>query len=67
MTLTASIGVVGLFLSVIPVWAADFSAELDFVTKASNSNLFAIEESQLALDRSGVSGEDFRASVGRGS
>src|SRR5271168_45576 len=44
--------VVGLALSVVPVWAADFSAELGFVTRASNSNLFAIEESRLALDRS---------------
>jgi putative membrane protein len=53
MTLTVSIGVVGLVLSVVPVWAADFSAELDFVTRASNSNLFAIEESRLAIDRTG--------------
>ena len=53
MTLTVSIGVVGLALSVVPAWAADFSAELDFVTRASNSNLFAIEESRLALDRTG--------------
>jgi putative membrane protein len=52
MTLTVSIGVVGLVLSVVPVWAADFSAELDFVTRASNANLFAVEESRLALDRS---------------
>jgi putative membrane protein len=44
--------VVGLALSVVPAWAADFSAELDFVTRASNSNLFTIEESRLALDRS---------------
>jgi putative membrane protein len=53
MTLTVSIGVVGLVLSVVPVWAADFSAELDFVTRASNANLFAVEESRLALDRTG--------------
>ena len=53
MTLTVSIGVVGLVLSVVPVWAADFSAELDFLTRASNSNLFAIEESRLAIDRTG--------------
>ncbi len=45
--------VVGLVLSVAPAWAADFSAELDFVTRASNSNLFAIEELRLALDRAG--------------
>ena len=55
MTLTVTIGVVGLVLSAVPVCAADFSAELDFVTRASNSNLFAIEELQLALDRSGDS------------
>ena len=30
---------------------AEFSAELDFVTRASNSNLFAVEESKLAIDR----------------
>ena len=55
MTLTVPIGVIGLVLSVAPAWAADFSAELDFLTRASNSNLFAIEESRLALDRSGDS------------
>jgi putative membrane protein len=54
MTLTVSI-VIGLALSVVPVWAADFSAERDFLTRASNSNLFAIEESRLAIDRSGDS------------
>jgi putative membrane protein len=42
-------------LSVVPAWAADSSAERDFLTRASNSNLFAIEESRLALDRSGDS------------
>ena len=36
-----------------PRMAADFSAELDFVTRASNSNLFAMEESRLAIDRTG--------------
>ena len=36
-------------------WAEDFSAERDFLTRASNSNLFAIEESRLALDRTGDS------------
>jgi putative membrane protein len=45
--------VAGLALSVVPVWAADSSAEIDFLTRASNSNLFAIEESQLAIDRTG--------------
>jgi putative membrane protein len=53
MTLTVSIGVVGLVLSVAPIWAADSSAENDFLTRASNSNLFAIEESRLAIDRTG--------------
>jgi putative membrane protein len=52
MTLTVPV-VVGLVLSVGLAFAADFSAELDFVTRASNSNLFAIQESRLALDRTG--------------
>ena len=51
MALTVRAGVVGLLLSVAPAWAVDFSAELDFVTRASNSNLFATAESQLALER----------------
>ncbi len=51
MTLTVPIGVVGLVLSVALASAGDFSAEVDFVTRASNSNLFAIGESRLALDR----------------
>ena len=51
MTLTARVGVVSLVLSVTPAWARDFSAELDFVTRASNSNLLAIAQSRLALDR----------------
>jgi putative membrane protein len=51
LTPTVPIGVIGLVLSVAPAWAGDFSAELDFATRASNSNLFAIEESLLALDR----------------
>ena len=51
MTLTVPIGVVALVLSVALASADDFSAEVDFVTRASNSNLFAIEESRLALDR----------------
>ena len=53
MTLTVPIGVVALVLSVASAWAQDFSAELDFLTRASNSNLFAIEELRLALDRTG--------------
>jgi putative membrane protein len=51
MTLTFPIAVMGLALSVTPAWAEDFSAEVDFVTRAANSNLFAITESRLALDR----------------
>lgn len=52
MNLTVPTGVLGLVVSVGLAFAADFSAELDFVTRASNSNLFAIEESRLALNRS---------------
>jgi putative membrane protein len=55
MTLTVPLSVIGLVLSVAPAWAADFSAEVDFVTRASNSNLFAIAESRLALDRTRAS------------
>lgn len=51
MNLTVPIGVVGFLLSAGLAFAASFSAELDFVTRASNSNLFAVEESRLALDR----------------
>ena len=51
MNLTVPTGVLGLVVSVGLAFAADFSAELDFVTRASNSNLFAIEESRLALNR----------------
>jgi putative membrane protein len=51
MNLTIPAGVAGLVLSAGLAFAADFSAELDFVTRASNSNLFAVEESRLALDR----------------
>jgi putative membrane protein len=51
MTLRVPIGVIGLVLSAVPAWAQDLSAEVDFVTRAANSNLFAIEESRLALDR----------------
>lgn len=51
MNLTVPTSVVGLVLSAGLAFAADSSAELDFVTRASNSNLFAIQESRLALDR----------------
>jgi predicted outer membrane protein len=53
MTLTFPLSVMGLVLFGTAAWAADFSAELDFLTRASNSNLFAIEESRLAIDRTG--------------
>ena len=53
MTLTFSLSVIGLALLVAPAWAANSSAEVDFLTRASNSDLYAIEESRLALDRSG--------------
>jgi putative membrane protein len=55
MTLMFPLSVIGLLLLVASASAADFNAELDFLTRASNSNLFAIEESRLALDRSGGS------------
>lgn len=51
MALAVPTRVLGLLLSVAPAWAADFSAERDFVTRAANSNLFATAESRLALDR----------------
>ena len=51
MTLTASIGVIGLLLSITPAWADDFSAEADFVTRAANGNIFAVAESRLAVGR----------------
>jgi hypothetical protein len=51
LTPTVPVGVIGLVLSVAPALAGDFSAELDFLTRDSNSDLFAIEESRLALDR----------------
>ena len=51
MSLTVPTGVVALVLSVGLAFAADSSAEVDFLTRASNTNLFAIEESRLALNR----------------
>jgi putative membrane protein len=52
MTLTVPIGLAGLVLWASAAFAGDVSAEVDFLTRASNSNLFAIAESRLALDRS---------------
>jgi putative membrane protein len=43
--------VAALVLSSTPSWAADASAEIDFVTRASTGHLFAIAESQLAADK----------------
>ncbi|HUC18697.1 MAG TPA: DUF4142 domain-containing protein [Acetobacteraceae bacterium] len=53
--MTIPICVIGLVLSlaVAPARAGDFNAEVDFVTRASIGNLFAITESRLALDRTG--------------
>jgi putative membrane protein len=46
-----SICLIGLVLLVTPARAGDAKAEIDFVTRASIGNLFAIAESQLAADR----------------
>src|ERR1700722_4801619 len=51
MTLTVPLSVIALVLSSAPAWAVDSSAEVDFLTRASNANLFAVEESRLAIDR----------------
>jgi hypothetical protein len=42
MTLTVPISVIGLLLSVAPALAGGFNAEVDFLTRASTGNLFAI-------------------------
>ena len=52
MTLAFPRSVIALVFLAAPAIADVFSAELDFVTRASNANLFAVEESRLALDRS---------------
>lgn len=51
MIRTFSTGVIAFALLAGPAWAA--KDEADFVTRASIGNLFAIAESQLALDRAG--------------
>jgi putative membrane protein len=51
VTAIFSMCVIGLVLLVTPAWAGDAKAEIDFVTRASIGNLFAIAESQLAIDR----------------
>ena len=53
MTSTLRLGLLGFVLSVNPAWAGDFNPDVDFVTRASVGNLFAITESQLELDRTG--------------
>jgi putative membrane protein len=54
MTLTVPLGAIALVLSVVPAWAGDFNAEVDFVTRASSANLVAVAESRLALDGTGA-------------
>src|ERR1700733_8450097 len=67
MTLTVPLSVIGFVLLLAPAWAADFSAELDFVTRALAQ--------QSLRDRGITAGprpnrrpqaEDLRASAGRG-
>ncbi len=51
MTKMFSVCAIGFALLATPAWAADAKDEIDFVTRASIGNLFAIAESQLAIDR----------------
>jgi putative membrane protein len=51
VTVIFSMCVLGFGLLVTPAWAGDAKAEIDFVTRASIGNLFAITESQLAIGR----------------
>jgi putative membrane protein len=51
MSLKVSVCIIGLLLSVALAAAGGFSAEVNFVTRASTGNLFVVEESRLALDR----------------
>lgn len=51
MTTAVTVGAIGLFLSGAAALAGEFNAEVDFVTRASTANLFAIAESRLALER----------------
>jgi putative membrane protein len=53
MTTILSMCVMGFVLLATPAWAADAKAEIDFVTRASIGHLFAIAESQLAIDKAG--------------
>jgi putative membrane protein len=51
VTVIFSMCVLGFGLLVTPAWAGDAKAEIDFVTRASIGNLFAIAESQRAISR----------------
>jgi putative membrane protein len=51
VTAIFSMCVIGVALLVTPACAGDAKAEIDFVTRASIGNLFAIAESQLAIAR----------------
>lgn len=55
MTTIFAICLIALSLLVTPAWAGDANDEIDFVTRASIGNLFAIEESELALSRADAS------------
>jgi putative membrane protein len=59
VTAIFSICMLGFVLLVTPAWAGD--AEVDFVTRASVGNLFAIAESELALSRADASEVKFFA------
>ncbi|MGA7807679.1 DUF4142 domain-containing protein [Bradyrhizobium sp.] len=53
MTRLFSICAMGFVLLAAPARARDAKAEIDFVTRASVGNLFAIAESELAISRAG--------------
>ncbi|UDL95807.1 DUF4142 domain-containing protein [Lichenihabitans sp. PAMC28606] len=50
MAFRIALAALGIALFGAPAQATDTKAEIDFVTRASNANLFAIAESRLALD-----------------
>ena len=61
MTAIFSMCLIALSLLVTPAWAGDANDEIDFVTRASTGNLFAIAESELALNRADASEVKFFA------
>jgi putative membrane protein len=61
MTTISSMCLIALSLLVTPAWAGDANDEIDFVTRASVGNLFAIAESELALRRADASEVKFLA------